>query len=229
MLFDWNQFVGQCHEFRRNIISLGGSSPEILISEPASSVEIDEIECELGYPIPSSFREVLTNHSSQFHFEWERDHFSILPHPWKHVGDGRCMWSIQSLLALDSDLAKWRDDTYADPTNSYDKPWHGVFAAMATGLADGTSNATDWSGGDVWAINKSTSEVLFLSHDGDTENNGRRVANDFQDLLFRWSKIGFAGGGSGWGFGIFVDDSAGGFAPEGEPALHFRSLLGLAD
>jgi len=114
-----------------------------------------------------------------------------------------------------------------DPTDDYGRHWHGAFAVCATGLSDGTSSSTDFSGGDFFAIREDADggePVVFLSHDGGYEN-GRVLARSFTDFLLRWSAIGCVGGASGWAFEYFLGDD--GLDPDGEVATRFRELLGV--
>src|SRR5262249_4255830 len=150
--------------------------------------------------------------------------FELLPHPWKHAHEGRCLWSLDLLPALNADLAAWRQAVYFDATDDYARHWHGAFAVCATGLSDGTSSSTDFSGGDFFAIKEDASggePVVFLSHDGGSEN-GRMLAPSFTDFLLRWSAIGCVAGASGWALIYYL--GADGLAPDGEIATRFREL-----
>ena len=184
----------------------------------------------LGRKIPSALRSILVSHARSFSFQWERDHFHMLPHPWKHACEGRCLWSLDLLPLLNADLEAWRENVFPDAADRYQQHWHGVFAACATGLSDGSSASTDFDGGDFFAIKEHATDgqpVVFLSHDGFTPLNGRRLADDFDDFLLRWSAIGCVGGASGWGLEYFITDSRGGLDPAGEAAAKFRGFLGV--
>ena len=65
--------------------------------------EIVEVEMQLGRKI-SALRSMLVSHARSFSFHWERDHFPMLPHPWKHACEGRCLWSLDLLPSLNADL-----------------------------------------------------------------------------------------------------------------------------
>jgi hypothetical protein len=191
--------------------------------------DVADIELRLARTIPSSLRNVLISHAGYFSFEWTRTQFQTLPHAWKHAQEGRCLWSLELLPALNADVQEWRRGVYSDPANQYAKHWHGVFAVCATGLSDGTSSSTDFSGGDFFAIKESElggEPVVFLSHDGAREN-GQRLADGFEDFLIRLSSIGCVGGASGWAFEYFITDRQAGFDPAGDVAVRFRELLGL--
>jgi len=229
MAFSFDRFVENCERFGEVVRRLGGSSPPIRIGPPATENDVADIELSLARTIPNSLRNVLINHAGCFSFEWTRAHFQTLPHPWKHAQEGRCLWSLELLPALNADVKEWRRSVYSDPADHYAKHWHGVFAVCATGLSDGTSTSTDFSGGDFFAIKDNvhgSEPVLFLSHDG-AFVNGQRLADSFEDFLLRWSSIGCVGGASGWAFEYFITNSQDGFDPAGEVAVKFRELLGV--
>ena len=229
MAFRFDQFVENCERFGEAVRRLDGNSPPIRIGPPAAETDVADVERRLARPIPSSLRSVLVDHAGSFSFEWTRKHFDALPHPWKHAQEGRCLWSLDLLPALNADVEQWRSKVYSDPGDSYAQHWYGVFAVCATGLSDGTSSSTDFSGGDFFAIRENAvgdEPVVFLSHDGASEN-GSRLADNFEDFLLRWSAFGCVGGASGWAFEYFIVDRKGGFDPTGEIAVGFRKLLGV--
>jgi hypothetical protein len=222
--------VVNCERFGDAVRRLGGVSPPLRVGPPATESEVAETESRLGRRIPAGLRSVLIGYARSFAFEWERDHFDAFPHPWKQAQEGRCLWSLDLLPGLNADLEEWRRQVYSDSADPYARHWHGVFAVCATGLSDGTSAATDFSGGDFFAIREDTSAgepVVFLSHDGVTALNGRRLADNFGDFLLRWSAIGCVGGASGWALEHFIVDSQGGIDAAGETAARFRELLGV--
>jgi hypothetical protein len=192
----------------------------------------------LGRKIPRALRDVLVNHARSFSFEWERNHVDLRPHPivrkvmqadWTHAQGGRCLWSLDLLPILEADVEGWRQQVYSDPADPYGRHWYGVFAVCGTGLSDGTSSSTDFTGGDFFAIRENASwlqPVVFLSHDGAREN-GQTLAESFEDFLLRWSAIGCVGGQDGWALGCFITESQGGLDPTGETAVGFRQSLGV--
>src|SRR5262249_30078315 len=227
MPFRLDQVVDNCERFGAAIRRLGGTAPPLAVGPPASEAEVAEVEARLGRAIPAELRRVFIDQARSFSFAWERDHFELLPHPWKHAHEGRCLWSLDLLPALNADLAGWRQAVYSDPTDDKGRHWHGVFAVCATGLSDGTSSSTDFSGGDFFAIKDdadSGEPMVFLSHDGGCEN-GRMLGRSFTDFLIRWSAIGCVGGESGWALIYFL--GAEGLEPDGEIATRFGELLGV--
>ncbi|NRF96009.1 hypothetical protein HQN89_34975 [Paenibacillus frigoriresistens] len=52
------------------IREIGGDVQEILIEEPASEIQVAEVERTLGVPLPTSFRKTLLEFSSSFSFRW---------------------------------------------------------------------------------------------------------------------------------------------------------------
>ena len=227
MPFRLDHVVDSCEQFGAAIRRLGGRSPSLEVGPRATEAEVVDVEARLGRKIPSVLRGVLIEQARSFSFAWERDHFELLPHPWKHASEGRCLWSLDLLPPLNADLEGWREAVYSDPTDEYARHWHGAFAVCATGLSDGTSFSTDFSGGDFFAIREDADggqPMVFLSHDGAAEN-GRMLAPSFTDFLLRWSAIGCVGGASGWAFEYFLGDD--GLDPDGEVATRFRELLGV--
>jgi len=146
MPFRLDHVVDSCERFGVAIRRLGGRSPPLEVGPRATEAEVADVEARLGRRIPSVLRGVLIEQARSFSFAWERDHFELLPHPWKHASEGRCLWSLDLLLALNADLEGWREAVYSDPTDEYARHWHGAFAVCATGLSDGTSFSTDFSG-----------------------------------------------------------------------------------
>jgi SMI1/KNR4 family protein SUKH-1 len=226
----FQRVVVNCERFGDTIRRLGGVAPPLRVGPPATETEVVEVEARMGRKIPPALRSVLLKYARCFEFEWQRDHFPAFPHPWNHASEGRCLWSLDLLPVLNADLGEWRKSVYSDSGDPYAQHWHGVFAVCATGLSDGTSSSTDFSGGDFFGIKEEISlgqPVVFLSHDGFTPLNGRRLADNFEDFLLRWSAIGCVGGASGWALEYFITDSQGGIHPSGEAAVRLRELLGV--
>jgi SMI1 / KNR4 family (SUKH-1) len=233
MAFNFDRVVDNCERFGAAIRKLGGTSPPLRVGPPATETELAEVEMRLGRKIPRSLRDVLVNHARSFSFEWDRAHFHLLPHPWKHAQHGRCLWSLDLLPILEADVEGWRQQVYSDPAAAYDRHWYGVFAVCGTGLSDGTSSRAgpggDFSGGDFFAIKLNAPDgqpVVFLSHDG-SGDNGQTLAESFEDFLLRWSAIGCVGGQDGWALNYFITESQGGLDSTGETAVRFRQLLGV--
>src|SRR6266581_8596798 len=115
MAFNFDMVIDNCERFGAAIRGLGGTSPPLCVGPPATETEVAEVEERLGRKIPNALRDVLVNHARSFSFEWQREHFHLLPHPWKHAQEGRCLWSLDLLPILDADVEEWRQQVYSDP------------------------------------------------------------------------------------------------------------------
>jgi len=82
--------------------------------------------------------------------------------------------------------------------------------------------------GDLLAFDTAVSDdgpIVYLSHD-DGDGHGKRMADNFVDLMERWSPLGCPGS-EDWQWIPFCDTSSGLIDPNGPNADRWRQWLGI--
>jgi len=141
-------------------------------SFPAKAAEIERVEEELQRPIPQSFKNVLTTFAKTFALGLEP-----LNEPLESDGvsfeSGELGWSLAGLPELVAEFEEFRNDVYPDADDPYARAWQNKFPVYRFGNDD------------YLAVDDATQEVVYLSHDGDTELNGLALGRDFEDFVKR--------------------------------------------
>ncbi len=104
----WEQWITRWQAALSICRSSGGDASELIIAEPASEEEIQEVEQRLGYRLPASFRQVLQEFSASIEFHWQLDHSINLPAALHAIFSGECFWSLKQLVDIDG----CRDEIY---------------------------------------------------------------------------------------------------------------------
>jgi hypothetical protein len=209
----WSAIRAACQRRRATDRWLKGRTrpPKFEIDPPASESEIVAIERGLGFPLPASFRRVLTTYSRAVDIGWQ------LPEdaepPFAGIFAGECRWSLAGLPALVREHREWIDVCFKDPEDRYDREWHGKLPVLSVG------------NGDMVAIDLADEAVVYLSHD-DGEGHGYRLGADFEDYLDRLSRLGCVGA-EDWQWLPFVDGPGSFLLPHGQNAVLWRQWFGL--
>lgn len=183
---------------KNNIKTIKSSTCELNIESPATIEEINNIEIQLGLPLPSHFKEVLLHVSKCIKFHWfvdEIDGLKIFKN--EHFSDEFVMnctavsskilysggifdnglWDINKLLEY-NELKHSYNFVDEDCLNQY---WENslIFAAHGNG--------------DYFAIDLkyNIGEVIYLSSNYDM--NGLRLGKNFITFFNEWIKVGCAG------------------------------------
>ncbi len=139
---------------------------------PATVAEIERVEEELQRPIPRSFKNVLTTFAKEFALGLEPSD-EPLESDDVSFESGELGWSLVGLPELVAEFEEFRNDVYPDADDAYARAWQNKFPVYRFGNDD------------YLAVDVASQEVVYLSHDGDTELNGLALGRDFEDFAKR--------------------------------------------
>ncbi|MCH9655969.1 MAG: SMI1/KNR4 family protein [Planctomycetes bacterium] len=189
--------------FAERINAIGGQWEIPVIEEPASEVELADIERQLQQPIPANFREFAATVSRRIYFDWRLPENFDLPESLDEIFSGGIDYDIKRLPDHEETRADWQKECFPNPENPYDKIWHNKIGFHHV------------PNGDCLALD-SEGQIIYLSHD-DGEGHGYSMAPSFPDLLKRWLPLGCPGP-EDWQWLPFVANSISGIDPKCETA-----------
>ena len=181
------QRIKKCNDELRGI--QGVDIGEFIVSPPTSNQVLDELETKLEYKLPVILRDFYLNQASSVSFSWmvgNQDVFGRdctygkiqIPSPYELLDlvlemKGMVQEAIQNSeeLATNEGLRALVDDwEYWIPISIF-------------------------TNGDAFCIStKKDGEIVFLEHDvmdGGPNIHGLKIANNFDDLINKWSKVAF--------------------------------------
>ena len=169
---------------------------------PATEAEIERVENELQRPIPQAFKNVLTTVAKELALgleasDEEQEFF------------GELGWSLDGLPELVAEFEDFRNDVYPDADDAYARAWQNKFPVYRFGNED------------YLAVDVASQEVVYLSHDGDTELNGLAFGRDFEDFAKRSLCL-----AASVEYLQFVDEGTPYLNVDGEKACALRESLG---
>lgn len=217
---DWDGIhviKGKMNTIADRVEAIGGEVKYLLIEEPASIEKIEQMEKRLGVKLPSSFRKVLMEFSENVTFYWYLPDENTMPEEFSGIFSGNLDWALNTLPVCEEGRLGWIEHVFPNPDDPYDAVWHDKLAFCDVG--NGDMLAFDLREADDDAA------IVYLSHEGDT-SHGYKLADNFIDLLEKWSKVAFVGA-EDWQWMKFTKDKQSGIEPNGEPAKRFRSWLGI--
>lgn len=165
------------------IDKLEGNVEELVVLNKASIEDVKAVEKELGYELPLSFKNVLTEFSSEVDFTWYLPDELEMSEDLEEIFGGHCSWSLEKLLDIDNDRKDWIKQCFSNEKNEYDRVWHNKLAFMQVGNGDFLT--LDMS-------KESEGSVVYLSHDG-SESNGLVLGSNFTDFIDKWSRVACVG------------------------------------
>lgn len=213
---NYDVLMSRIYTFGDRIKSLNGEVYEIIKKQPASDKQIKDIEEQLHVCLPGSFKKVLLEFSARFRFRWFLPDEIALPEKFRGIFSGDMHWDLSKLVELEQDRLEWIRVVFPDPHDPYDAVWHDKLSFYDVGNGDFLS--FDLSQGE-------DPPIVYLSHDGCT-SHGCILANNFIDLLDRWSQLGFVGG-EDWQWMPFTSDAKSGILPNSTQGIEFRKFLNL--
>lgn len=211
-----NQMKEKFQEILTAITLIGGETKEVIFEEPSSEDELFKIEEILKHRIPEEFRQVLLNKSSHCELSWFLSDDFALPEEFKEIFSGNIHWGTKFILLFNKSKDDWIKEVFPNPEDDYDKVWHNKFVFQEVG------------NGDYLAIDLNKNKygkIIYLSHD-DGEGHGCIIANNFNDLVNNWIKIGFVGA-EDWQWLPFVENKQSGILPESKIAIKWKKLIRL--
>ena len=218
--FNFELFKKRLDLFLEKIEDLGGNIDPLTIGKPATEEEIKAVEEQLGYILPSYFREVLLENTAHLDFYWSiydiTDEGDIsLPDKLVEIFRGQLLFGLDLLLDYEDDRKGWVKEVYPDYNNEYDRVWHNKMSFHQVG------------NGDYIAIElepENYGKVVYLSHDG-SENHGLYIASNFKEFLMNYAAIGCIGG-EDWQWEPFYTKGKG-IDPTSENAQAWYKVLGI--
>ena len=218
--FNFELFKKRLNLFLEKIEDLGGETDPLTIEKPATEEEIKVVEAQLGYTLPSHFREVLLENTAHLDFYWDindiMDEGDIsLPDKLVEIFRGQLLFGLDLLLDYEDDRKGWVKEVYPDYNNEYDRVWHNKMSFHQVG------------NGDYIAIElepENYGKVVYLSHDG-SENHGLYIADNFKEFLMNYAAVGCTGG-EDWQWEPFYSKSKG-IDPTCENAQAWHKVLGI--
>jgi hypothetical protein len=146
---------------------------EIKYDDPISEESLLNVETKLSFRFPDTLRQFFLNQSSSLQFYWEilGDREFPLGEECKYGGIN--LISPFQIVELYIDMKEMVDDS-------------------RTRLHDGLDEA--WEALDAFCIDKRNETIVFLEHDvadGGPNVHGLLLAINFDDLIRKWSKVGF--------------------------------------
>ncbi|MCK6455280.1 MAG: SMI1/KNR4 family protein [Phycisphaerae bacterium] len=194
----------------------GFETRELVFDRPARQREVERVEGKLSFELPPRFREVLLTVSRRVGFWWFAPDDVKFPDPFCSNFSGQLKWSLEDLPDYEEARAELIESVFPSVDDPYDVVWHDKLAFAPVG------------NGDYLAIDLSPAhyeQVVYLSHD-DGEGHGYVLANDFADLLRRWTPLACPGA-EDWQWLPFTRDGESGIDPACENARIWQRLLGL--
>lgn len=175
---------------------------------PATAAEIERVEEELQRPIPQSFKNVLATFAKEFALGLEPSDEPLESDDVAFEG-GELGWSLAGLPELVAEFEEFRNDVYPDADDACARAWQNKFPVYRFGNDD------------YLAVDAESQEVVYLSHDGDTELNGLALGHDFEDFAKRSLCL-----AASVEYLQFVDEGTPYLNVDGEKACALREILG---
>ena len=219
-IFNFELFKKRLNLFLEKIETLGGNIDPLTIGKPATEEEIKAVEEQLGYTLPTHFREVLLENTAHLDFYWDINDITdegdiSLPDKLVEIFRGQLLFGLDLLLDYEDDRKGWVKEVYPDYNNEYDRVWHNKMSFHQVG------------NGDYIAIElepENYGKVVYLSHDG-SENHGLYIASNFKEFLMNYAAIGCIGG-EDWQWEPFYTAGKG-IDPTSKNAQAWHKVLGI--
>lgn len=181
------------------VLSRGGKG-KLEIAPPATKEEAEEVEKQLGFELPVSFKKVVLHVSRNICFYWNTADVQTFrlngEHAFKYYGKSvsQChivgggfvdfnLWDLDAIVALQEE---GDDHYYLEEEEEY-KHWSNSFIFSKDGAGNYFGIDTRYNPG----------EVIYLPKDG--EFYGYRLAPSFESFMHNWTDVGCSGLGiSDW-------------------------------
>ncbi len=206
--------------YHETIKKIGGDVEPICIRNPANERQIQALEKELGYTLPSELSEVFSTFTAGIKFYWNindklDNNNDFLPDEFCEIFCGELQFDLDFILDYETDRKGWIESVYPNYEDEYDRIYHNKLAFQKVG------------NGDLIAIElepENYGKVVYLSHDG-SENHGRYMAENFKEFLLNYTSIGCTGG-EDWQWEVFCTEK--GIDAKGDNAKKWREFLNIA-
>lgn len=209
------QFKQHIDSITATILKIEGEVDFDHFNEPATEEEVQAIETQLGFTLPISFRNALLTISSHVFFYWQLPDDMEFEEPNHEIFSGHMEWDLHTFLELKKRNEELVENIFNDVTDEYDEIWKNKLPFLPIG--NGDYLAFDMQQGTHDA------PIVYLSHDG-SENHGLRIADNFFELLEKWSQLGFVGA-EDWQWEQFTTSRTSGIDPNCPAAQVLRTEL----
>lgn len=213
-----NDWIKSIERVASAVERLGGKRDKIVTKPPATPRNVEKVERKINQRLPASFRDFLTSSFSSLEFSWWLPDKVVLPKPLRGIFSGMFDgFGLEHVGECEGIRQGWIETCFPDPDNPYDRVWQGTLAFMH--VPNGDLLAFDLAtGGDA--------AVIYLNHEGG-DSHGKRLADNFADLMNRWSPLGCPGC-EDWQWEPFCDTSSGLIDPNGPNARKWKKWLGIS-
>jgi hypothetical protein len=147
---------------------------------PASEAKVRDVEAQLGFGIPSSFRRVLTGYASALSIAWQLPDDGEPSDSLPDIYAGELFWDLHNLPALEKRRSEWARNVFPDPNRAYDRVWYRKLAFKVE-PDDGNLVTIDLEFDD--------GPVVYVDHE-DGPYHGWLLGRNFEDYVDRMSLVG---------------------------------------
>jgi hypothetical protein len=218
-IMNYDNFCKKIDKIGEAVSNIGCRDLQFLKGGPASEKRVIEIEERLNLTLPSSFKQVLLEFSADFCFSYKFADNIEFPGKLMQIFGGCIYWKLDSFTELERNRKLWIDSVFPDATNEYDMVWHNKF------VFEDVPNG-DMIAFDISSAKNNDPAIIYLSHE-DGLGHGFKMANNFMDLLERWSSIAFVGN-EDWQWIPFVNGKDSCIIPNCKNAIKLRELINLS-
>lgn len=187
---------------------------ELIVETPAKEEELKNIETIISINIPLEFRKLL---KFSKHLKFSYQYEEVMPIEFRENFSGHVCWDLNKIPSL--------TNFYKDWLNASLDPKYNDESAIAITQEVGIDKFPflEVSNGDLIVMDKTTSEIVYLSHEG-SNMHGKKLGNNLWEFLEFHTKIGFAGP-EDWQFEPFYDFEMEKMNLEGEKVKKFSNWL----
>ena len=194
-----------------------GAETELVIEDPASIAEVEDVENKIERKLPLQIREFFLQYSKNCEFSaYLPDDFE-LPKDLESIFFAGFLISLEEIAYIEDARKNWVEECFTDEEDEYDAVWHNKLGFMHV------------LNGDIIAFDVKESEtnpsVVYLSHD-DGDGHGYILGKDFNTYFEQLLFVG-ACGNEDWQILPFCPDARSGIVSDCENAKEYRKLIGL--
>lgn len=175
-------FAEQLHTITVAIEQLGGEVDFDTFAPPATAQQIAEVEQQLHMRLPAHFKNALLHISSHVLFFWQLPDDVVFETPHEEVFSGHIEWDLHALVSMKARYDEIVTSIFSEETDAYDAIWQNKLPFLPIGNGDYLA----------FHLQEDEAPIVYLSHDG-SENHGKCIAKNFEQLLHIWGAVGFVG------------------------------------
>ncbi len=184
-------------------------------SDPPEPEKLDAAFKQLGGSVPAALVAILEAGTLSGGWQLREEDEATLPEASSEVSWGGLDLSLNEVISAEESRRGWVKECFPNRSDPYDIVWHDKFAFHTV------------RNGDCLAVGVLPDDpsVYYLSHD-DGEGHGAPLAPSLEQLLEKWSQIGFAGP-EDWLLLPFMHATGPGIDEQSATAREWRAALSL--